>query len=110
MHKFLFSPISPSQGEDESKGNTTQNNNHQQQHQSPRRQQPEQLIVRRSFRKKKLPPTPKEDSTSSPPPGSPPAMFERAGISGDRPPSVGNSPNGMGAYGQLFLEYALMAE
>ncbi|XP_072013554.1 AKT-interacting protein-like isoform X2 [Amphiura filiformis] len=98
-------------GDDENKGNTTQNNNHQPSPQQSPRRQPEQLILRRSFRKKKLPPVPKQDAASSPPPGSPP-MFERAGISspGERTPSVANSPNGVGAYGQLFLEYALMAE
>ena len=108
------------QGDDEAKGrNTTQNNNHQvqpqpqqQQQQSSPLRQPEQLIVRRSFRKKQLPQIPKEDGILSPSsslPGSPPALFDRT-FSADQERSGGNSPNGEGKYGTLFLEYALMAE
>ena len=74
-----------------------------------------QLIVRRNnlpVAKKQLPQVPKEEEEAVGP-GRPPSGIERSGssTSADRVSAAASPNNGTtAAYGQFYLEYALMAE
>ncbi len=78
--------------------------------------EPRQLIVRRNTLpalKKQLPQVPNDKREEAVSPGRPLGVLDRSSSSAstDRPGTAASSPNGTSAaYGQFYLEYALMAE